>query len=433
MRGVKSKAASLLLAVVMFFCIAVPVKASSPDVILIDSFLVNLYDSFLGRTPEDAEVTSWRDQLFNGQIDGVGAVMGFYNSAEYQEKMANMSDEQYVASLYKGILQRVVDEDGLATWTQSLSRGTSRRDLLPGLLNSDEFKNNCSNMGVNAGSYSSSGTSSAATTTNETAATTATSVSSEGAANFIKRLYTIVLGRTPADTEVDYYVQKLTSGSLSGAAAADGFFLSSEFTSKNTTNEEFVNIAYRAILDRTPPDEAGLGNWVGKLDAGTTRNSVLSGLYGSAEFKALCESYGIKAQIKSARAAAVLNSVGWDLRSAFDWSVMTYERNSEWTDPGKGSAYYASIGFSNHRGNCYVMAACFYEMAIELGYDAHQVAGQVPSRKGGLTPHSWVEIVMDGTTYVFDPDFSLVSGKSGYKIQYGQSGTWRYTDYARMN
>ena len=72
-------------------------------------------------------------------------------------------------------------------------------------------------------------------------------------------------------------------------------------------------------------------------------------------------------------------------------------------------------------------------MAKVLGYDAHQVTGYVPLRGGGRGPHSWVEINMNGTTYVFDPDFTHETHRNGYQISYGTSGTWRYMDYHRMN
>ena len=47
--------------------------------------------------------------------------------------------------------------------------------------------------------------------------------------------------------------------------------------------------------------------------------------------------------------------------------------------------------------------------------------------------HGWVEIVMNGTVYVFDPNFTYWTGRNGYKITYGMSGTYRYTDYKRLN
>ena len=142
--------------------------------------------------------------------------------------------------------------------------------------------------------------------------------------------------------------------------------------------------------------------------------------------------YEIKSQGNSSQASAVLNQVGWNLQAAFNWSAGIKWVKSP-TDPALGSRYFANLGFTNHQGNCYVMAATFYEMARTLGYEAHQMTGTVPLRRGGMGPHSWVEVNVGGTYYVCDPDFTNESRKNGYMIHYGQSGTWRYTGYSRMN
>ncbi len=138
------------------------------------------------------------------------------------------------------------------------------------------------------------------------------------------------------------------------------------------------------------------------------------------------------------QAAAVLDSVGWNLTAAFNWSShLTYYGHGKPDMPENGSPgtkWFAEFGFNNLKGNCYVMAATFTEMARLLGYNIVQVSGQVPSRKGGLTPHSWCEMYIDGVTYVFDPDFAYnMGGTGGFQIQYGQKGTWRYTAYTAMS
>ncbi|MBR0090530.1 MAG: transglutaminase domain-containing protein [Lachnospiraceae bacterium] len=133
------------------------------------------------------------------------------------------------------------------------------------------------------------------------------------------------------------------------------------------------------------------------------------------------------------QARAKLDEVGWDLRKAFDW-CLTIHHNREIVTPDLGTRAMANIGFTTGRGSCYVMAACFYEMAIELGYDAHQISGYVPRNDGTKSPHSWVEINhSDGVTRVYD-----VSTYKNYKINtyaftYGTKGTWRYIDYFKMN
>ncbi len=134
----------------------------------------------------------------------------------------------------------------------------------------------------------------------------------------------------------------------------------------------------------------------------------------------------------TAQAQAVLDQVGWDLRAAFNWSAsLPYYRFT--ADPAWGTRWFADYGFTKHTGNCYVMAATFCEMAQLLGYEARQMAGLVPSRTRGLTPHSWCEVNVGGTVYVFDPNFTNETGKNGYQIHYGQSGTWRYQSYSAMS
>lgn len=132
------------------------------------------------------------------------------------------------------------------------------------------------------------------------------------------------------------------------------------------------------------------------------------------------------------KATAVLDQIGWDLEAAFRWSAgLTYDRRdpSMPKTPDEGIVSFANYGFDKGKGNCYVMAATFCEMARLLGYDARQISGRVPlgyEGDGDYGPHSWVEIDMDGTTYVFDPDFTNETYVNGFMITYGQSGTWRY-------
>ena len=137
------------------------------------------------------------------------------------------------------------------------------------------------------------------------------------------------------------------------------------------------------------------------------------------------------------KAYSKLNQVGWDLRKAFNWSAgMEYYRMQNYgIGPEKDdihSVWYANYGFDNKRGNCYVMASTFCYMARLLGYETYYVEGQVPLASGGMGPHGWCEIVIDGFTYVFDPDFTNNTGRNGFQIYYGMSGTWRYSNYKRV-
>ena len=131
----------------------------------------------------------------------------------------------------------------------------------------------------------------------------------------------------------------------------------------------------------------------------------------------------------------VLDSVGWNLRSAYKWPVaLKYYRMADNVPEGWYRAdWYAHYGFSNNCGNCRVMACTLYYMTQIMGYDSHYVEGYVPRRGGGWAPHGWIEIVHSNGTYVYDPNFENETGLNGYHIKYGQSGTWRYDSYHRVN
>ena len=131
-----------------------------------------------------------------------------------------------------------------------------------------------------------------------------------------------------------------------------------------------------------------------------------------------------------------LDEIGWDLLSAYRWSVMNYYYNSDKVPEGMTELdYFSSYGFNNHRGDCYVMAATFCQMALMLGYDAHFVMGYVPTNSGGYEDHGWVEIDQEGTTYIYDPEFEYIcrtlfgaSPDVGWKFLYKTRGTPRYTN-----
>lgn len=131
-----------------------------------------------------------------------------------------------------------------------------------------------------------------------------------------------------------------------------------------------------------------------------------------------------------------LNEIGWDLHAAFNYSSsMPYAFRADIDVPAgyTNADWYAIFGFQHNSGNCYHMAATFYQMAKMLGYDAYYVQGYLPQKDGSRTTHGWCEIEMDGALYVFDPNFTYWTKKNGYKITYGMPGTFRYTDYKRMN
>ena len=95
-----------------------------------------------------------------------------------------------------------------------------------------------------------------------------------------------MLERQPDQAGFDGWVSALSAKTLSGGEIAKAFFLSEEYLGRNTTNSDFVDAIYQAFFERDA-DEAGKQGWLDLLSGGQSRESVLKGFIGSAEFAAL--------------------------------------------------------------------------------------------------------------------------------------------------
>ncbi len=110
---------------------------------------------------------------------------------------------------------------------------------------------------------------------------------------FVTRMYQQCLSRDPDQTGLDGWVSQLEGGYMNGAQIAEQFVFSNEMLSKNLSNEEFVNVLYRAMMGREA-DEAGKAGWVNELENGyLTRSQVTKSFVESTEFSDICNSYGI--------------------------------------------------------------------------------------------------------------------------------------------
>lgn len=118
-------------------------------------------------------------------------------------------------------------------------------------------------------------------------------VSSNDVVAFIIRLYNNCLLREPDDGGIQYWYQLLNSRSISGTQAAEGFFFSDEFTAHNYSDEEYVELLYVTMMDRSS-DEAGRNYWIDLLKNGVSRQYVFKGFSESKEFTEICNKFGIQ-------------------------------------------------------------------------------------------------------------------------------------------
>ena len=105
--------------------------------------------------------------------------------------------------------------------------------------------------------------------------------------NFVGTLYTRILHREFDAAGRDSWMSLLME---KGGTATDvilGFFGSAEYGSYNTSNEEFVTTLYWVMCNRAG-SSAEIADWVSKLDAGATRESVIREFAASQEWANLC-------------------------------------------------------------------------------------------------------------------------------------------------
>ena len=123
-----------------------------------------------------------------------------------------------------------------------------------------------------------------------------------------------------------------------------------------------------------------------------------------------------------------------DIGSAFNYVVDFSYRSGDryWSGPAvlddETTKEMAQDMIENHSGNCYRFAALFSWLARGLGYDTNVISGWVPSAGGGAAPHGWVEVYIDGETYICDPDLQHEIGGDWYMRTYSNPptsyGTW---------
>lgn len=241
----------------------------------VEAFVGRLYTIALNREAEETGLKDWSGKLVGGSLTGSQVAGGIFFSDEFSNR--NLSDEDYVETLYLVMMGRPSDAGGKADWVYKLKNGVSREGVFAGFTGSTEFDNICNSYGIKRGNYKPS---------------QARDINT-GLTTFVARLYTKALGRDYEIDGINYWCEQINSGKWSiNDASTTGFFNSPEFMNKNTTNDEYVTILYHTFFDREP-DEAGYNDWMGRLSRGVSRNDVLQGFANSPEFANLKKSYGL--------------------------------------------------------------------------------------------------------------------------------------------
>ena len=109
---------------------------------------------------------------------------------------------------------------------------------------------------------------------------------------------------------------------------------------------------------------------------------------------------------------------GLDLRTCYDYVRYnyTYKKKDLWPSYDHWQEDYATKMIAERQGNCYSFACLFHFLARACGLENYVVQGNVVwPRTGKTIAHGWVEAVVDGHVYIFDPEMQYeFPTKNGY-------------------
>jgi Ca2+-binding RTX toxin-like protein len=222
--------------------------------------VTRLYDTVLQRTPDQAGLDLWVDQIEDRGGTLKDVARGFLNSPEFQTRTGGLSNADFVEFLYNNALGRASDPGGKANWVQQLNSGADRADLLIGFSESAEHRGLTAEL-VSKGFFN-----------------------TDDAYQTVALLYDSFAGRLPDANGLINWAEALKSGALTLSQVATGFANSDEFQSRTAgmSHAQLVEFMYQNTLDRGS-DPGGKAAWVNALDKGLSDADLLLGFSQSQE------------------------------------------------------------------------------------------------------------------------------------------------------
>lgn len=208
--------------------------------------VIRLYYATFGRMPDYAGLYSWSEVFRSGTQTPQQIGASFAGSSEFTTTYGSLNNTQFVQQLYRNVLGREADQDGLDIWGGELNEGMTRGALLLAFADSGEFQDRMA-----------------------------------GTVEVVK-LYTLLYGRVPAGTELQTW-----QDFLRGLELTDLFLESAEFEARfpsGLSHAQYVDVMFQGFL-RRGVDSVGLAVLEGQLNASqTTRARLLGDIVDSNEF-----------------------------------------------------------------------------------------------------------------------------------------------------
>lgn len=246
--------------------------------------IVRLYNGVLSRLPDPGGIEHWIAEVNAGRsMPSVAAEM--VASPEFQTRLDvfGNSDRAMVEVLYREVLNRSPDAEGLAYWQSSLSSGAiSPGELALSISESAEHRE-LSQASVRASKVELWGVNLELLDMSSLGFEPQDWQSEEERAEAIARLYTGILEREPDKPGFAYWFE--VSQEEGVVALAKSLLDSEEFdVTAPLSTDEWLDTLYDQVLGRMP-DETGASYWSARLDSGELAiGDVAMGLIESREY-----------------------------------------------------------------------------------------------------------------------------------------------------
>lgn len=111
-----------------------------------ESIVEGLYNNVLNRASDVEGKSFWVNTILADESNLDMVVAGFVTSAEFTAR--NMSDDEFVALLYKTMFNRAPSASEKNLWMAALNNGASRNSVVSSFINSTEFEHAAASMGL---------------------------------------------------------------------------------------------------------------------------------------------------------------------------------------------------------------------------------------------------------------------------------------------
>ncbi len=157
-----------------------------------------------------------------------------------------------ITALYRSLLGRDPEAEGLAFWRAAMANGASVGELAAAIANSTEYRDRV--------------------------------VTQQGNSDMVTKLYDVLLDRLPDTSGKAFWENRLNEGASLGAVI-EGMRGGLEYQGRGGSTDVLTEV-YQILLNRLP-DQPGLEYWQGRMNQGASLDAIIEGIRGGTEYRGL--------------------------------------------------------------------------------------------------------------------------------------------------